>query len=62
LQGVLQYAEEGTFDKDSVIVVIFPDHGSRYLSKIYNDQWMKDQGFTEKDSVEPVAETSKSIQ
>ena len=62
LQGVLQYAEEGTFKKDSVIVVIFPDHGSRYLSKIYNDQWMQDQGFTEEESVESAAELSKSIQ
>lgn len=28
-----------------VIVVLFPDHGSRYLGKIYNDEWMKQQGF-----------------
>ena len=31
--------------KLDVIVLIFPDHGSRYMSKIYNDQWMQDQGF-----------------
>ncbi|MCB0636412.1 MAG: cystathionine beta-synthase, partial [Lewinella sp.] len=30
---------------DSVVVVLFPDHGSRYLGKIYNDEWMKQQGF-----------------
>lgn len=28
-----------------VVVVLFPDHGSRYLGKIYNDEWMKQQGF-----------------
>ena len=27
------------------IVVVFPDHGSRYMSKIYSDQWMENQGF-----------------
>jgi len=45
LQGLIQLHEEGAFDRDSVVVVIFPDHGSRYMSKIYNDQWMIDQGF-----------------
>ena len=33
------------FDINSVVVVIFCDHGSRYMSKIYSDQWMKEQGF-----------------
>lgn len=28
-----------------VVVVLFPDHGSRYLGKIFNDEWMKQQGF-----------------
>lgn len=32
-------------DKSQNIVVILPDSGSRYLSKIYNDEWMKEQGF-----------------
>ncbi|NAS30116.1 pyridoxal-phosphate dependent enzyme [Flavobacteriaceae bacterium R38] len=45
LQAVKQLAKEGTFDKDSIVVVIFPDHGSRYMSKIYCDQWMNSQGF-----------------
>jgi cystathionine beta-synthase len=30
---------------DDMVVCIFHDHGSRYLGKIYNDQWMTDQGF-----------------
>jgi len=31
--------------KDKIIVVILPDSGTRYLSKIYSDKWMKDNGF-----------------
>ncbi|MEE9364990.1 MAG: cysteine synthase family protein [Cellulophaga sp.] len=37
--------EEGKFTEEDNIVVIFPDHGSRYMSKIYSNQWMQDQGF-----------------
>lgn len=45
LQAVRQYATEGTFDENSVVVMLFPDHGSRYMSKIYSDDWMNQQGF-----------------
>lgn len=45
LQAVKQYAEKGEFDKDSLVVVIFPDHGSRYMSKVFSDEWMNEQGF-----------------
>lgn len=45
MQGLKQLDEEDVFQKDSVVVVIFPDHGSRYMSKIYSDQWMNQQGF-----------------
>lgn len=44
-QGLLQYAEAYPFSKDDVVVLIFPDHGSRYLTKVYSDQWMEEQGF-----------------
>ena len=44
-QGLKQLAEEGEFDENSKVVVIFPDHGSRYMSKIYSDDWMNEQGF-----------------
>lgn len=47
IQGVKQLDEAGAFDKDSIVVVILPDHGSRYMSKIYSDDWMKQQGFTD---------------
>ena len=33
--------------KDDVMVILLPDHGTRYLAKVYNDQWMKDHGFLE---------------
>ena len=45
MQAVKQYAAQGEFDKNSKVVVIFPDHGSRYMSKIYSDDWMREQGF-----------------
>jgi cystathionine beta-synthase len=42
--GGLEYAREHFTDKD-VMVIILPDHGTRYLAKIYNDAWMKDHGY-----------------
>ncbi|MCO4822477.1 MAG: cysteine synthase family protein [Flavobacteriaceae bacterium] len=45
MQAVKQLAEEGEFNEDSRIVVIFPDHGSRYMSKVFSDKWMETQGF-----------------
>ncbi|MHC5201277.1 PLP-dependent cysteine synthase family protein [Myroides sp. LJL119] len=50
LQATRQYAEQGMFDQNSVVVMLFPDHGSRYMSKIYSDQWMDQQGFLDKDA------------
>ena len=44
-QAVKQLNEMGEFDANSNIVIIFPDHGSRYMSKIYSDDWMNEQGF-----------------
>jgi len=45
MQAIKQLNEDETFTKDSNIVVVFPDHGSRYMSKIYSDKWMNEQGF-----------------
>lgn len=53
MQAIKQLNERGEFSKDDNIVVIFPDHGSRYMSKIYSDQWMEDQGFLD---IQPVEE------
>ncbi|MCF4101475.1 cysteine synthase family protein [Gillisia sp. M10.2A] len=45
MQGIKQLSEQGEFDKNSKVVVIFPDHGSRYMSKVFSDDWMTEQGF-----------------
>jgi cystathionine beta-synthase len=44
--GALEYARQN-LKEDDVMVIILPDHGTRYLGKIYNDAWMKDHGFLE---------------
>lgn len=46
-QALFQYAKEKTFKKDDLVVLIYPDHGSRYISKVYNDDWMREQGFSD---------------
>ncbi len=43
LQGLMQL--KSRLKKDDVVVCIFHDHGSRYVAKIYNDQWMMERGF-----------------
>jgi cystathionine beta-synthase len=43
--GALQYARENHLTKNDLMVVILPDSGTRYVSKIYNDEWMKEHGF-----------------
>lgn len=45
MQGVKQLSQEGEFDANSKVVIIFPDHGSRYMSKVFSDEWMTAQGF-----------------
>lgn len=45
MQATMQYAAQGMFDENSKVVLILPDHGSRYMEKIYSDEWMKEQGF-----------------
>ncbi|MGB5820017.1 MAG: cysteine synthase family protein [Saonia sp.] len=54
MQAVKQLEKEGEFTKDSNVVIIFPDHGSRYMSKVYSDQWMDDQGFFDSKSEEEI--------
>nr|WP_298998549.1 cysteine synthase family protein [uncultured Allomuricauda sp.] len=45
VQALYQLDMEGEFTEESNIVVIFPDHGSRYMSKVYSNEWMENQGF-----------------
>jgi len=60
MQAIKQLEEAGEFDKNSKVVVLFPDHGSRYMSKIYSDKWMTDQGFFDSKNKE-AAETIQYI-
>ncbi len=43
--GALEYARKNNLGKDDVVVVILPDSGTRYASKIFNDDWMREKGF-----------------
>lgn len=43
--GALEYARESDFGEDDLMVIILPDSGTRYVSKIFNDEWMKEHGF-----------------
>lgn len=45
LQGLMQLKDR--LKKEDVVVCIFHDHGTRYIGKIYNDQWMMERGFLE---------------
>ncbi len=47
LAGLLQLKDRLT--ADDVVVIIFHDHGSRYVGKIYNDDWMRERGFLKKE-------------
>jgi cystathionine beta-synthase len=46
VQGLLQLKDQ--LKPDDLVVVIFHDHGSRYVGKIFNDDWMRDRGFLDK--------------
>jgi len=63
LQGLFQLKSQ--LKKEDLVVVIFHDHGSRYVAKIYNDQWMMERGFldvkTFKDIVNGRATTQKLV-
>ncbi|VAW33860.1 Cystathionine beta-synthase [hydrothermal vent metagenome] len=45
--GAIKYAHEQKLGEDDVVVVILPDSGSRYLSKAFNDDWLRENGFLE---------------
>ena len=54
MQAIKQYAEEGEFTEESNVIAIFPDHGSRYMSKVFSDDWMNEQGFFDSINAEEV--------
>ncbi|WP_294277678.1 cysteine synthase family protein [uncultured Chryseobacterium sp.] len=44
-QALIQYAQSHQFAENDLVVLIYPDHGSRYITKVYSDKWMAEQGF-----------------
>ena len=52
VKGLLQMKH--MFKKDDVVVVLFHDHGSRYVGKFFNQEWMKERGYVENTSA-PIA-------
>jgi cystathionine beta-synthase len=52
VQAIRQFAEDGEFTVDSNVIAIFPDHGSRYMSKVFSDDWMNEQGFFDTINIE----------
>jgi len=49
MAGLMQMKDR--FKKGDVVVVIFHDHGSRYLGKMFNDEWMRDRGFLAREKI-----------
>ena len=47
VEGALEYLKNEPLSANDTMVVILPDSGTRYLNKVYNDNWMKEQGFLE---------------
>ncbi len=54
MQGIMQLKDK--FKEGDVVVVILHDHGSRYMGKVYNDEWMRERGFLSEETI-----TAKSI-
>lgn len=46
VHGALEYAKEYLNEGDQMVIIL-PDHGTRYLGKVYNDEWMRNHGFLE---------------
>ena len=53
--GAVRYAKRKKLGPDDLVVVILPDSGSRYLSKVYNDDWMRENGF-----IDPIQDFSNA--
>ncbi|VAW25539.1 Cystathionine beta-synthase [hydrothermal vent metagenome] len=49
VKGLLQLKEH--FKKEDVVVVLFHDHGSRYVGKMFNDDWMRERGFLDEEKL-----------
>ncbi|HNP54501.1 MAG TPA: pyridoxal-phosphate dependent enzyme [Ferruginibacter sp.] len=58
LQGLYQFKDQ--LKKDDVVVCIFHDHGSRYVGKVYNDEWMLERGFLDVKTCRDVVNSRRS--
>lgn len=47
VHGALQWAHNNKLGPKDLLVILLPDHGTRYLGKVYNDNWMRQHGFLE---------------
>lgn len=55
MAGLLQLGDR--LNEDDVVVVVFHDHGTRYLNKMFNDEWMRERGYLS----EPVADAGTLV-
>ena len=46
VHGALEWAKDNLKEGDQMVIIL-PDHGTRYLGKVYNDDWMRNHGFLE---------------
>jgi cystathionine beta-synthase len=58
LQGLLQLKDQ--LKETDLVVVIFPDHGSRYVAKVYNDEWMRDRGWLQVKTIRDIVEATSN--
>ncbi len=61
IAGALKYARSQKLGPQDVVVVILPDSGSRYLSKVFDDEWMRENGFLERTWVDYRAHDIQAI-
>lgn len=59
IAGLLQL--KAKLKPTDVVVVIFHDHGSRYVGKVYNDQWMMERGFLDVKTVKDVVNSRRNL-
>ncbi|MCI4667547.1 MAG: cystathionine beta-synthase [Bacteroidia bacterium] len=56
--GALEWAKDN-LKPDDLMVIILPDHGTRYLGKVYNDNWMKNHDFLDEGTILTASEILK---
>ncbi len=59
IKGLIQLKDK--LSPEDVVVVLFHDHGSRYIGKIFNDEWMRERGFLEEEILTASDIVSKHI-